>query len=146
VSESSVRHILRGHDVRPAPDRSDESNWRTFLESYAEQIAAIDTTVVETMVGDRLVTQWFVMAIHHDTRRVHLVGITDTVNQDWMVQQARNLTDPDHGFLRGRRFLIMGRDPTFSVLFRSTLEAVGVEHVRIPPSSPNCNPFIERLF
>ncbi len=30
--------------------------------------------------------------------------------------------------------------------FRATLTAVGVEPVRIPPSSPNCNPFIERFF
>jgi transposase InsO family protein len=146
VSESSVRNILRGHDVGPAPERSDESDWRIFLESHAEQIAAIDATAVETLVDDRLVTQWCVMAIHHDTRRVHLLGVTDSMNQDWMVQQARNLTDPDHGFLRGRRFLIMDRDPAFSERFRSTLKAVGVESVRIPPSSPNCNPFIERFF
>jgi hypothetical protein len=146
VSESSVRNILRGHDVGPAPERSNESDWRTFLESHAEQIAAIDATAVETLVGDRLVTQWCVMAIHHDTRRVHLLGITDTMNQSWMVQQARNLTDPDDGFLRGRRFLIMDRDPAFSERFRATLTTVGVEPVRIPPSSPNCNPFIERFF
>ena len=98
------------------------------------------------MQGDRLVTQWRVMAIHHDTRRVQLIGITDTMNQDWMEQQARNLTDPDHGFLRGQRFLIMDRDPAFSEPFRSTLKAVGVEPVRMPPSSPNCNPSIERFF
>lgn len=145
VSESSVRNILRDHDVGPAPERGDESDWCTFLESHAEQIAAIDATAVETLIGDRLVTQWCVMAIHQDTRRVHLFGITDTINQDWMVQHARNLTDPDHGFLRGRRFLIMDRDPAFSERFRSTLTAVGVEPVRIPPSSPNCNPFIERF-
>jgi transposase InsO family protein len=34
----------------------------------------------------------------------------------------------------------------FSERFRATLTAVGVEPVRIPPSSPNCNPFIERFF
>jgi len=86
------------------------------------------------------------MAIHHDTRRVQLLGITDSMNQDCMVQQARNLTDPDHGFLRGRRFLIMGRNPAFSERFRSTVKAGGGEPVGIPPHSPNCNPFIERFF
>jgi hypothetical protein len=40
-----------------------------------------------------------------------LLGVTESMNQDWMVQQARNLTDPEQGFLRGRRFLIMDRDP-----------------------------------
>jgi len=146
VSASSVRNILRAHDVGPAPERSDDSDWRTFLESHATQIAAIDATAVEAMQADRLVTQWCVMAIHHDTRRVQLLGITDTMNEDWMVQQARNLTDPDHGFLRGRRFLIMDRDPAFSERFRATLSTVGVTPKRIPPHSPNCNPFIERFF
>ncbi len=146
VSESSVRNILRGHAVGPAPERGGESDWRTFLESHAEQIAAIDATAVETLVGDRLVTLWCVMAIHHDNRGVQLLGITDSMSQDWMVQQARTLTDHDHGFLRGRRFLIMDRDPAFSDQFRNTLKAVGLEPVRIPPSSPNCNPFIERFF
>ncbi len=146
VSESSVRNILRGHDVEPAPERSDESDWRTFLESHAEQIAAIDATAVEVMQGDRLVTQGCVMAIHHDTRRVHLIGITGSMNEDWMVQQARNLTDPDHGFLRGRRFLILDRDPAFSERFRNTVDAVGVKPRRIQPSSPNCNPFMERFY
>ena len=86
------------------------------------------------------------MAIHHDTRQVHLVGITERLTEDWMVQQARNLTDCDDGFLRGRRFLVMDRDPTFSVTFRRTLTAVGMTPLRIPPQSPNCNPFIERFF
>lgn len=146
VSASSVRNILRSHTIGPAPERSNNSEWTVFLETHAEQIAAIDATAVETLIGDRLVTQWCVMAIHHDTRRVHLVGITDTMNQDWMVQQARNLTDPDHGFLHGRRFLITDRDPAFSERFRSTMKAAGVAPVRIPPHSPNCNPFIERFF
>jgi len=39
----------------------------------------------------------------------------------------RNLTDPDHGLLRGRCFLIMDRDPAFSERFRNTLKTVGVE-------------------
>ncbi len=57
VSESSVRNIMRAHDVGPTPKRSDDSNWRTFLECHAAQIAAIDATTVEVMQGDQLVTQ-----------------------------------------------------------------------------------------
>jgi hypothetical protein len=29
----------------------------------------------------------------------------------WMQQIARNLTDPEDGFLRGVRYLILDRDP-----------------------------------
>lgn len=146
VSSSSVSRILRAHGIDPSPGRTHSDNWAAFLESSAAQITAIDVTAVEVLVGNSLVTQWCVMAIHHDTHRVELVGITEHLTEDWMLQQARNLTDPDHGFQRDRRFLLMDRGPNFSAKFRNTLQAVGVEAVRTPPQSPNCNPFIERFF
>ncbi len=84
-------------------------------------------------------------AIHHDTRRVVLVGVTQHPDTGWMAQQARNLTAAD-GFLADRRFLLMDRDASFSERFRTILATGGVESVRTPPQSPNCNAFIERFF
>jgi len=58
---------------------------------------------------------------------------------------ARNLSDPEYGFLRRKKFLIMDRDAKFSEEFRATLEQVGIEAVRLPPRSPNLTPHIERF-
>lgn len=146
VGRTSVQRILDAHGVEPTPARQTEHDWETFLKSHADQIAAIDATAVEVLVGNQLETQWCVMAISHDTRRVHLVGITNWLTEDWMVQQARNLTDADAGILRSRRYRIMDRGPNFSAKFRRTIKAAGIESVRTPPCSPNCNPFIERFF
>ena len=58
---------------------------------------------------------------------------------------SRNLTDASDGFLTGQRFLIHDRDPLFTVAFRETLAASGVQAVRLPPRSPNLNAFAERF-
>jgi len=40
-------------------------------------------------------------------------------------QWARNLTDPENGFLKGKRILIHDRDPPFTKKFQETLIASG---------------------
>jgi hypothetical protein len=62
-----------------------------------------------------------------------------------MKQVARNLTDPEHGFLRGADYLIHDRDPLFSKAFVAILKAGGVKSVKIPAQSPNCNSYAERF-
>src|SRR5467141_2333777 len=62
-----------------------------------------------------------------------------------MTQVGRNVTDASDGFLTGKRFLIHDRDPLFTVAFRETLAAAGVQTVRLPPRSPNLNAFAERF-
>ncbi len=46
------------------------------------------------------------------SRPVHIAGTREKPYQAWMLQMARNLTDPDHGFLKGKRVLIHGREPS----------------------------------
>ena len=62
-----------------------------------------------------------------------------------MLQVARNLSDADDGFLRGKKYLLMDRDTKFSDSFRSILEQAGVQAVRLPPRSPDLSPHIERF-
>ncbi len=145
VSRATVRRVLRRNGIDPAPMRTMDSTWHDFLGAHAAQIAAIDFTTVECFDRGQLITQYCLFAIHHDTRRVGLVGITQHPDTAWMAQQARNLTAAD-GFLAGRRFLIMDRDASFSERFRAILATGSVESVRTPPQSPYCNAFIERFF
>jgi transposase InsO family protein len=66
-------------------------------------------------------------------------------DEEWLLQVARNVTDAEVGFLRGKRYLLMDRDGKFSEMFRETLQAAGVKPVRLPPRSPNLNANIERF-
>ena len=79
------------------------------------------------------------------TRKVEIAGIVREPDSAWVVQCRRQLTDPDDGRLRGKRFLLHDRDPRFTDAFAETLAAVGVETVRLPPRSPNLNAYAERF-
>lgn len=83
--------------------------------------------------------------IELSTRRVEIAGIAPDPNGSWMVQIARNLTDCFNGFLLGKRYLIHDRDPLYTEQFTATLASVGIRSVKLPPKSPNLNPFAERF-
>jgi hypothetical protein len=61
------------------------------------------------------------------------------------VKIARNLTDLNDGFLRGKHYLILDRDTKYSDAFRSVLVREGIQVIRLPPRSPNLNAFAERF-
>ena len=78
-------------------------------------------------------------------RAVKIAAITPHPDSRWMTQIARNLTDPNDGFLRGKRYLILDRDTKYSDALRSVLVREGIQVVRLPARSPNLNAFAERF-
>ena len=92
-----------------------------------------------------LVTYYLLFVMELSTRRVHLAACTAYLGDAFMRQIARNLTDPFDGFLTGKRYPLMDRDPNFSIAFRSAFEEAGVKSVRLPTRSPNLNPHLERF-
>jgi transposase InsO family protein len=62
-----------------------------------------------------------------------------------MQQVARNLTDCDDGFLRGKKYLIMDRDTKFTKGFRTLLRESGVKPIILPPRSPKMSAHLERF-
>jgi putative transposase len=71
--------------------------------------------------------------------------MTPHPDNSWMMQIARNITDLDDGFLRGKRYLILDRDAKYSGGFRNVLVREGIHVVQLPPRSPNLNAFAERF-
>ena len=62
-----------------------------------------------------------------------------------MSQIARNLTDAVDGFFTGKHYVIHDRDPLYTKDFLSILKDAGIQSVKLPPRSPNLNPFAERF-
>ena len=62
-----------------------------------------------------------------------------------MDESARNLTDAVDGFFTGKRYLIHDRDPLYTKEFLSIIKDAGIQSVKLPPRSPNLNPFAERF-
>jgi len=145
ISSTTVANILKAHGIEPAPDRRRQSTWKDFLQAHWDVLASVDFTTIEVWTKSGLVTCYLLFVMELATRRVHFAGCTANPDEAWMCQTARNLTDGEDGFLRGKKYLIMDRDTKFSEAFRVTLEPAGVKAVRLPPSSPNLTSQIERF-
>ena len=112
---------------------SQKTGWKDFLQAHWEQLAAADFFTVEVLTWRGLVRHHVFFVMELCTRRVHVAGISPDPSGAWLVQLARNLTDPVDGFLRGARHLILDRDPLYSQAFLDLLRSAGVEPVRCPP-------------
>ena len=73
------------------------------------------------------------------------LGPENTIKLSKLGQVARNLSDPEEGFLTGKRYLIHDRDPLFTTEFLEILKSTGVQSVKLPPHSPNLNAHAERF-
>ncbi len=134
-----------GHGIEPAPERSKRTPWKTFLRAHWDAIAADDFFNVEVLTLGGLVrySVFFVMELR--TRRVQIAGLSCQPCERRMRQIARNLTDAVDGFLTGKRYIILDRDPLYTAAFRRMLKDGGVKVVRLPARSPNLNVQAERF-
>jgi transposase InsO family protein len=145
VSRGTIATVLREHGLEPAPDRLKKTTWTEFLKTHWEVLAAADFFTVDIWTGCGLTRFAVLFIIDLATRRIHIAGIASEPDSAWMSQIARNLTDVGDGFLTGKRFLILDRDPRFTQAFRETLAAGDVQVVRLPARSPNLNAYAERF-
>jgi transposase InsO family protein len=145
IGRNTIKPILLEAGVDPAHERSKRTSWSAFLRGHWGAIAATDFFTVEAVTWAGLVRFHVLFVIDLATRRVELAGIVHQPHEAWMLQVARNLTDVVDGFLLGKRYLIMDRDPLFTRAFRTMLATSGVKSVRLPSRSPNLNAFAERF-
>jgi putative transposase len=126
VSDTTVANILKAHGIEPAPIRKRQSTWKALLRAHWDVLASVDFTTIEVWTRNGLVTYNLLFVMELATRRVHFSGFTTNPDEGWMLQVARNLTDAEAGFLRGKKYLLMDRDAKFSEAFRVILEQAGV--------------------
>jgi putative transposase len=135
-----VKKILREEQLGPAGKRRGPT-WREFLRAQAATVIAVDFFTVDTVWLQRLYVLFF---IEHDSRRVHLAGITAYPAGDWVIQQARNLLMNVEGQADGLKFLIRDRDAKFTAAFDAVFTAIGVRIIKTPVQAPRTNAIAER--
>jgi hypothetical protein len=91
-----------------------------------------------------LTTYYVLFFIHQESRQVRLAGFTPYPDQEWMEQQARNMTMEEWRSLRGCRYLLHDRDAKFCESFRKLIRTGRVNPLRLPARSPNLNSYAER--
>ncbi len=145
IGRTTVSDILSAAGMVPAPERGRTRTWKKFIKIHLDTLYACDFFSVEALGVFGTVRYMIFFVIEVKTRAVEIAGIRIDPNGEWMKQLARNLLDPVDGFLRRATHLIHDRDPLFCDGFVGILESKGIDSVKIPASSPNCNPHAERF-
>lgn len=139
LAPSTVWAILKRHDIDPAPRRTGPT-WAQFLTTQARGVIACDSFVVDTVTLRQIHVLYF---IEHATRRVHLAGVTPTLNGAWCTQAARNLS---MSIGLGRfRFLIRDNATVFVSGFDAIFTTEDIEVIRTPPGAPRANAIAKRF-
>jgi putative transposase len=141
VSQATIKRVLRGHDLPPAPRRG-HTTWRAFLAQHRDQLLACDFFTVDTLFLQRLYVLFF---IELGSRRLYIAGCTAAPDAAWVTQQARQFSwhlQDESG--RPLRFLIRDRDSKFSASFDAVFASEGITIVKAPPQTPNANAVAER--
>jgi putative transposase len=141
VAASTIRKILRAHRI-PPPSRNDGS-WRVFLRAHASTLLAADFFHVDCAVTLRRLYIAFV--IEHQSRQVHLLGITRHPTGQWATQLARDLAaDLEEAGCR-LSYLIRDRDAKFTAAFDAVFATIGTAILPIAPQAPRMNAIAERF-
>jgi len=133
IAPSTVWEILHAAGIDPAPRRSGPT-WRQFLHAQAAGILAVDFLHADTVLLRRL---YVLVFIEHDTRRMHLGGITANPTGEWTVQQAPNLALSLGERFEGIRFLIRDRGSNFTASFDAVFQATGARILRSAVQAPH---------
>ncbi len=145
VGRNTIKRILKEQGIEPAPLRRRKYSWATFIKAHLSAISAADFFTVEVLTWVGLVRYHVFFVMDLASRRVEIAGISRCPDGLWMEQVARNLLDEADGFLFGKRYLILHRDPLYTCEFRAAMKRGGVEVLRLPPASPNLNAYAERF-
>jgi len=141
MAASTIRKILRAHRI-PAPSRHDGS-WRVFLRAHAATLLAADFFHVDCAVT--LSRLYVAFVIEHQTRRVHLLGITRHPTSQWATQLARNLASELEEAGARFTYLIRDRDAKFTAAFDAVFASTGIRTLPIAPQAPRMNAYAERF-
>lgn len=145
VSATTVGRILGEAGLEPAPRRKQGLPWKTFIKRQFQSLAAADFFTTEVWTFKGLKRFHVLVVMHQASRKVEIGGVVHEPTGSWVVQRFRDLTDFEDGFLIGKKYLIVDRDPVFTKKVGRVLKAEGIKILRLPSKSPNLNAFAERF-
>src|SRR5207247_2859819 len=127
VSPSTVRRLLLGAALRPAPRRSGPS-WRDFLRQQAASVIACGL-----LHGRDALAPPLLRALLHRARE-HLAGCTVNPTGAGVTQQLRNLSFV--GAFERMRFLIHDRDSKFTAAYDEIRRSEAIKVIHAPLRAP----------
>jgi putative transposase len=142
VAESSVRRVLTQHGRPPTDEnRRRGSTWAQFWQRHAHSTVGADFIQLPIGLLGKIVNAFVFLAIEHDTRRVHLLGITIHPTDAWISQAIRNAT-MDGEPLANRKHWILDNDRKYGA---NTAAVLGKKLLHTALYTPDMNAYIERF-
>ena len=134
VAKRTIQKYMQAARSKPASGPS----WSTFLQTYGKDIWAFDFVPVVTLFFKTL--HAFVI-VHHGSRRVVHVGVTDHPTDEWITQQLRDATPLEEK----PKYLICDNDKKYGPMFERVAQASGIEVIHTPYEAPRANAICERF-
>ena len=144
IGRSTIRQILLGAGLAPAPERSKGKTWKEFLKAHWSVLSAADFFTVEVMSLGGLQRYAVLVIMELCTRRVTIGGIVAEPTGGGIEPVGRGLLDGFGGVLARQKYLIHDRGAVFTEKFGAILAACGVAAVKLPARAPNLNAHWER--
>jgi len=134
VSKRTIQKYMR--KVRPHPTQNSPT-WSTFLKNQAAGIWACDFTVVHDLLFRPL---FIFLIIELQSRRILHTAVTHAPSDAWTAQQIREATP----WAQRPRYILHDRDSKYGLLFKSVVQATGIEEIKTPYRTPKANAICER--
>jgi putative transposase len=134
VAKRTIQKYMQAVRSKPPSGQS----WSTFLKNHGQDIWACDFVPVVTLFFKTL--HAFVI-VHHASRRVVHLGVTDHPTDEWITQQVRDATP----FEEKPKYLICDNDKKYGPMFERVAQASGIEVIHTPYEAPRANAICERF-
>lgn len=143
LAKSTIRRVLDQHGLPPGDNRTHGSTWRSFWRNHAAETIGID--FIQTAVGlfGKISYHFVLIAIEHDTRKTHLLGITDHPTDEWLRNVVRGAT-MDGSPIADRKYWVHDNDGKFTNLSHM-LKLRDKRSVRTAVRAPDMNAYAERF-
>ncbi len=120
-----------------------ESTWAQFWKNHAEHAVGIDSLQIPVGLLGKIANHFVFFAIEHDTRRVHLLGITAEPTDAWIATTIRCAT-MDGEPLAKRKYWIHDNNGKYGPQFKHLLKGPQRKSVPTCIRAPDMNAFAER--
>jgi len=142
IAASTVWEILHRHGSSPNP-RTHTTTWAQFVRTQTAGIVSCDFFTVET-IGLR--TVHVLVFIHHATREILHVAVTDRPDARFTTQQARNLLMALDDRDMTIKYVIRDHGVTFvGHLFDHVFATADIQVIQTPFRAPKANAICERV-
>lgn len=135
IGSSTVKKILKGSGVHPAPDKAFKKPsvpWTTFVYAHMDSMVGADffTKRIYTLRG--VLTAYVLVFIHIGSRKVYCSSATFNPTGDWVMQQTRNANMWLDDMGVKPRFVIRDRDGKYPGEFKTFWKSEGARSLLIP--------------